>query len=243
MFVDVDDWRWPRWVAGRRGRRCAAGAAAARLPRRAVLCGRSAVASARCTWRPKRRSWPSRTARPGTATRTCRWTCCCRRTTRTPARALIDDTASPSLRPGDARRPRAAAPGDPRTRCRAFAREGGATGEPTVGPAGQTRGDTVHLDVVDARGQPGVAHAVRRLAAVDRRRSRRWASAWIARPDVLAGGGPAELPGARASARASRCRRRWPCATASRRWRSAPPAATSRTSGSCASGWPTCTAA
>lgn len=65
-------------------------------------------------------------------------------------RALITDTASPELRPGDARGPaRLPAILDSLKGVRA---EGGATGEPTVGPQGQTRGDTVHLDVVDAAG-------------------------------------------------------------------------------------------
>ncbi|MDQ1105267.1 gamma-glutamyltranspeptidase/glutathione hydrolase [Nocardioides zeae] len=39
-------------------------------------------------------------------------------------------------------------------------------GEPTVARHGTTRGDTCHLDVVDAAGQPGGADAVGRVAAV-----------------------------------------------------------------------------
>ncbi|WP_199430714.1 gamma-glutamyltransferase family protein [Qaidamihabitans albus] len=63
-------------------------------------------------------------------------------------RALVGDEASGELRPGgrDPRLPKILA----QTRGR---RAGtGALGEPTVGPEGQTRGDTVHIDVVDADG-------------------------------------------------------------------------------------------
>ncbi|RBM19352.1 gamma-glutamyltransferase [Prauserella sp. PE36] len=63
-------------------------------------------------------------------------------------RALIGDEASGELRPGGA---------DP-TLPKIIAETcgvpagGGAIGEPTVGPQGQVRGDTVHIDVVDADG-------------------------------------------------------------------------------------------
>ena len=65
-------------------------------------------------------------------------------------RALITDEASAELRPG-------AAAGAPRLpamldELRGGAAGMGALGEPTVGPQGQTRGDTVHIDVVDAAG-------------------------------------------------------------------------------------------
>ena len=65
-------------------------------------------------------------------------------------RALITDEASAELRPG-------AAAGAPRLPAmlndlRGQAMGMGALGEPTVGPAGHTRGDTVHIDVVDAAG-------------------------------------------------------------------------------------------
>ncbi|GAA3535772.1 gamma-glutamyltransferase [Amycolatopsis ultiminotia] len=65
-------------------------------------------------------------------------------------RALIGAEASGELRPG-------AAAGAPKLPAILDALRGatagdGATGEPTVGPQGQVRGDTVHLDVVDAAG-------------------------------------------------------------------------------------------
>ncbi|MBB4687122.1 gamma-glutamyltransferase family protein [Amycolatopsis jiangsuensis] len=65
-------------------------------------------------------------------------------------RALIGDEASGELRPG-------AAAGEPKLPAildslRGATSGDGATGEPTVGPQGQVRGDTVHLDVVDAAG-------------------------------------------------------------------------------------------
>ncbi|WP_031470740.1 gamma-glutamyltransferase family protein [Sciscionella sediminilitoris] len=71
-------------------------------------------------------------------------------------RALVTDTANAELRPGS--------PGGAEPRLPEFVREGrglavpeqldalGAVGEPTVGRTGNTRGDTVHVDVVDARG-------------------------------------------------------------------------------------------
>ncbi|EHR48570.1 gamma-glutamyltransferase [Saccharomonospora marina XMU15] len=63
-------------------------------------------------------------------------------------RKLVGDEASGELRPGGA---------DPRLpkvieATRGRRAEGGAVGEPTVDPAGRTRGDTVHIDVVDAHG-------------------------------------------------------------------------------------------
>jgi gamma-glutamyltranspeptidase/glutathione hydrolase len=66
---------------------------------------------------------------------------------------LVADQASWDLRPGS--------PGGRRPRLPEFVTRGlgigaaageGATGEPTVDSSGQTRGDTVHVDVVDARG-------------------------------------------------------------------------------------------
>ncbi|GAA1249468.1 gamma-glutamyltransferase [Pseudonocardia aurantiaca] len=69
-------------------------------------------------------------------------------------RALIGDTASAELRPGS--------PDGLDPRLPAYALRPGTgigdgvsglgTGEPTVGPTGETRGDTVHVDVVDAAG-------------------------------------------------------------------------------------------
>ena len=74
-------------------------------------------------------------------------------------RALIADTASLELRPGVPRRAgdRGCRPhvrrraGTPAPRPRP-ARAAVALGEPTVGPDGAMRGDTVHIDVVDAAG-------------------------------------------------------------------------------------------
>ena len=65
-------------------------------------------------------------------------------------RALITDEASAELRPG-------AAAGEPRLPAildslRGIETEAGAIGEPTIGPQGQTRGDTVHIDVADSFG-------------------------------------------------------------------------------------------
>jgi gamma-glutamyltranspeptidase/glutathione hydrolase len=69
-------------------------------------------------------------------------------------RALIGESASLELRPGS--------PGGRTPRLPEFVRQGkgigattaaiGGLGEPTVSPAGRTRGDTVHVDVVDAAG-------------------------------------------------------------------------------------------
>jgi gamma-glutamyltranspeptidase/glutathione hydrolase len=66
-------------------------------------------------------------------------------------RALISDEASAELRPGS---PGGRAPKLPSilAQLRGIQAGSGATGEPTVGPQGQTRGDTVHIDVVDAAG-------------------------------------------------------------------------------------------
>ncbi|MFD8492523.1 gamma-glutamyltransferase family protein [Amycolatopsis sp. NPDC059657] len=62
-------------------------------------------------------------------------------------RALISDEASAELRPGNGGRLPAII-----EKLRGAQAGSGATGEPTVGPQGQTRGDTVHIDVVDAAG-------------------------------------------------------------------------------------------
>ncbi|MFC4005151.1 gamma-glutamyltransferase family protein [Prauserella oleivorans] len=63
-------------------------------------------------------------------------------------RALIGDEASGELRPGgaDPRLPKIIGETCGRTA------GSGAIGEPTVGPQGQVRGDTVHIDVVDSDG-------------------------------------------------------------------------------------------
>jgi gamma-glutamyltranspeptidase/glutathione hydrolase len=67
-------------------------------------------------------------------------------------RALIDHTASAELRPGspDGRPPRLAAQAVAPARGDGVGGPG--LGEPTVAPTGAVRGDTVHVDVVDAAG-------------------------------------------------------------------------------------------
>ncbi len=69
-------------------------------------------------------------------------------------RALITDSASPDLRPGapDGRAPRLAAYAARPGAQRGDGVSGLGLGEPTVSRSGATRGDTVHLDVVDAAG-------------------------------------------------------------------------------------------
>ncbi|WP_370945943.1 gamma-glutamyltransferase family protein [Amycolatopsis sp. cg5] len=62
-------------------------------------------------------------------------------------RALITDEASAELRPGNGGRLPSII-----EELRGAQAGSGATGEPTVGPQGRTRGDTVHIDVVDAAG-------------------------------------------------------------------------------------------
>jgi gamma-glutamyltranspeptidase/glutathione hydrolase len=66
-------------------------------------------------------------------------------------RNLVGEVASAELRPGspDGRNPRLPALLE---QLAGQAAGTGALGEPTVGPAGQTRGDTVHLDIVDSQG-------------------------------------------------------------------------------------------
>ncbi|OLT10496.1 gamma-glutamyltransferase [Pseudonocardia sp. CNS-139] len=67
-------------------------------------------------------------------------------------RALIGDTASAELRPGS---PDGLLPRLPVYAARPDVEQAtgmGGVGEPTVGPTGATRGDTVHIDVVDAAG-------------------------------------------------------------------------------------------
>ncbi|WP_216212584.1 gamma-glutamyltransferase family protein [Amycolatopsis aidingensis] len=65
--------------------------------------------------------------------------------------ALVDPQASAELRPGS---PGGLAPRLPviLEQTRGLVAGAGATGEPTVSPTGQVRGDTVHIDVVDAEG-------------------------------------------------------------------------------------------
>ena len=99
-------------------------------------------------------------------------------------------------------------------------------GDPGCGP-----GDTCHLDVADSFGNLVSATP---------------SGGWLQSSPVIPGlgfclgtraqmftltPGLASTPGARAGGRGPRCRPAWRCATASRTWRSARPAATSRTSG------------
>ena len=136
-------------------------------------------------------------------------------------RGLVGEEASAELRPGS---PGGREPRLPR-------RRSGAPVAPGVGEP--TRGDTVHLDVVDRFGN---------MVSATPSGGWLWGSPVDpgarllprhARADVLARGGPAELaragqaPADDALADARRC------ATASRTSRSARPAATSRTSGRC----------
>ena len=69
-------------------------------------------------------------------------------------RTLIGGSADDGLRPGrpDGREPRLAAPATRPGGERGDGVGGPGAGEPTVGPTGAVRGDTVHVDVVDAAG-------------------------------------------------------------------------------------------
>ena len=181
--------------------------------------------------------------RPGTGTRrTCRWTTCSSATYTAERRALIGDTgqhraAARVARWAPAPAPRPSSPGPPPR-----------PGPPPAGRRGRrahrrhARHDPRrHLPRRRRRplGQHRLGHPLRRLAAelaghpLARLRARHPGA------DVLAGAGPAQLAGPGQAARAPRSPRRWRCAAASPRSPSARPAATSRSSGSCASGWPT----
>ena len=154
-------------------------------------------------------------------------------------RKLVHHTASMELRPGSVEGFGSIV----KLKTGAKIVAGMGAGEPTVGRMGEVVGDTVHFDIVDQAGNmvsstpsggwlqsspviPGARllprHARRRCSGSRKAIRRRW------RP---------------ASGRAPRCRRPWRCATASRIWPGARPAATSRTSGprNCSCG--TCIAA
>ena len=115
-------------------------------------------------------------------------------------------------------------------------------GEPTVGRMGEVVGDTVHFDIVDQAGN-----------MVSSTPSGGWLQSSPVIPELgflprhprcrCSGWRKAIRPRSRpASGRAPRSRRRWRCATASRTWPGARPAATSRTSGSRSSSCGTSTA-
>ncbi|WNV91472.1 gamma-glutamyltransferase family protein [Umezawaea sp. Da 62-37] len=67
-------------------------------------------------------------------------------------RGLVDETASLELRPGTPGAAEVVLAEHIRRGPSAMADLGGAIGEPTVGPTGTTKGDTVHVDVVDRWG-------------------------------------------------------------------------------------------
>jgi gamma-glutamyltranspeptidase len=114
-------------------------------------------------------------------------------------------------------------------------------GEPTVGRFGEVRGDTVHFDIIDQAGN-----------MISATPSGGWLQSSPVIPELgfclgsraqmfwLEEGHPARWR--RASARAPRSRPPWRCATASRTWPGARPAATSRINGprssSCATSTP-----
>ena len=75
-----------------------------------------------------------------------------------------------------------------------------ATAPTSVGRDGAVRGDTVHIDVIDKARQHVHRDAVGRLAAILARHSGAGLPARYARADVLAGGRPAGLAGARQAA-------------------------------------------
>ena len=94
----------------------------------------------------RRSSSPSPTATPTTATAMCRWSCCCRRSTRPRDARRSATAASREWRPGavPGRAPFRPPLRQHAPRCR--------TGEPTVWAQRPTRGDTCHIDVVDRWG-------------------------------------------------------------------------------------------
>ncbi len=151
-------------------------------------------------------------------------------------RALIGDTASRALRPGS---PGGRPPRLPSLITREGPRRAPAapgTGEPTVEP--QRHHPRRHLPRRRGRplGQPRLGHAVRRLAAELPGHPGARLPARHPGPDVLAGARPAQLAGPRQAAPHHPHALAGPARTASPPWPSARPAATSRSSGSCASG-------
>lgn len=153
-------------------------------------------------------------------------------------RTLVGAQASTQLRPGSpgSRAPRLA--GLP-LRLTAGA-AGTGTGEPTVAANGRTRGDTVHLDVIDRHGLT-ISATPSGGGCRARRPSKPWASA-----SGPAGRWPGwsrtcRRPCVRVPVPGRRCRRHWFCARGGRTWPSGPPAVTSRTSGRWPSSSPTCT--
>lgn len=153
-------------------------------------------------------------------------------------RALVGAEASYELRPGS--------PGGrpPRIAREALRARGSDTdvravgaGEPTVAANGATRGDTCHLDLVDRWGNMvaatpsgGWLQSNPVVPELGFPLGTRLQMAWLEEglPNTL-------TPGRRP---VRHCRPPWRCATAYRCWRSARPAGTSRTSGSCTSSSP-----
>ena len=199
---------------------------------RAVGPGAGLPAAARAARRARARAVPRRRARPlacssarssrsptarrSTATRRrCRWSGCSRPGYATARRALVGDEASGELRPG-------------RGGQLPSVRTGAARGR------GRRRADARrHLPPRRRRPlrQPRLRDAERRLAAELARDAGPRLLPRHAGADVLARGGPAGVAWWAGGGRARRCRLRWRCATTGRCWRSARPAATSRTSG------------
>ena len=147
-----------------------------------------------------------------------------------PGHARRRRAAAARVRAGRRSAGRTGAAGSPRT----AGTRGHGVGEPTgrrCPPPELGPGDTCHLDVADSVRQPGVGHAERRLAAELAGHPR--ARVLPGHPRRRCSRSPRAWPAAwrRAGGRGPRCRRAWRCAAASRTWRSAPPAGTSRTSG------------
>ena len=191
-------------------------------------------------------SWLSPTGRPGTATRGTTdvpladlLSAAVRRAApRAGRRQAASGEPAPRRQPGGAgtrcrllpdgaSRPRRAAPGRRADR---------GAGRRVSAHRARRRGDTCHLDVADRFGNLVVGDPQRRLAAELAGRSPASASASApgrrcsaSTPGLANTLAPGKRPAHHAVADA------WPCATASPTWRSAPPAATSRTSGRCRS--------
>ena len=147
-------------------------------------------------------------------------------------RALVGERASAELRPGS---PGGRTPRLPEHVLRAGGAPSGAgLGEPTVSRTGETRGDTCHLDVVDRWGNMisatpsgGWLQSSPTVPELGFCLGSRMQMFWLDEglPSSLAPGGALAPPSPRRSC----------SATAGRCWPAAPPAATSRTSGSCRS--------
>ena len=165
----------------------------------------------------------------------CRWRRCCRTPTTANAASSIGDKASLELRPGIDRGLRRAWSSSRaerwRRRRRADGRPAG-SGEPTVGALGDDARRHRAFRHHRSGRQHGLGDAVGRLAAFLAGHSRTRLLPRHPRADVLAGRGPSGGARARQAAAHHAVADAWRCATASRIWPGARPAATSRTSGS-----------